>query len=92
MQSKSTRTWSEILESTSYGRLYVVWRIAGTRFICHRLRRKGTKLYECTGERITIERTPSSQVIPEKGDYCFVDSGGVWSLWAVREKEDAVPG
>lgn len=80
------RTMAEVLESTSYGTLYRIMLISGRKLIGARCRRKNGKLYVNTSDRTTIERSPTSTLVPKVGDFAFRSTDNVWSLWAIREK------
>lgn len=75
------RTIEELVESTRYGKLYLVERKHGKNFVCCRVRRQGAQLYKIRGERITIEQTSKTEIDAEVGDFAFLDAGKTWALW-----------
>ena len=78
------RTMADVLESTSYGMLYRIISVYGGKMIGARCRRVKGKLYVHTSDKITIEKTPESHLVPRVGDFAFCSTDKVWSLWALR--------
>lgn len=83
-----TRTAAELLECTSYGRLYRIQKICGNKMLCLRYRRKGKALAPDLEERVTITEHKSTIRPPRVGDFAFVSTDGVWSHFAVDRRDD----
>lgn len=83
------RTWEEVMESPRYGKLWKVIGIHGNRIRCNRLRVRENKLYEDTGEKITLIKGEQSKLSIALGDLAFVDNGSkVWSLWKITKEDE----
>jgi hypothetical protein len=83
-----SRTTEELLECTSYGRLYRVQKICGGKFLCMRYRRRKNTLVPDVNERITLSDHKSTIRPPRVGDFAFVSTDGVWSHFAVDRRKD----
>ena len=86
MEHTYRRTTQELKECTSYGKLYVIKRICGSKYLCNRVRRKGDELHEYPNDRVTVVRHKPSVREPRVGDFAFVSTDGVWSIFMVDVK------
>jgi hypothetical protein len=80
------RTATEVMECTSYGKLYQIIKICGNKYIAGRCRRKDNNLHLHPKERVTIEKHKPASREPRVGDFAFVSTDKVWSIFLVDYK------
>lgn len=82
------RTIEELYECVNFGKLYTITKVCGEKYLCCRCRRVKGKLHAYPNERVTVVRNKPSLRAPRVGDFAFVSSDNVWSIFMVDLRND----